>query len=203
MGKRLIKSCAALTLAAAMLATVPGCEKKNRSANESVSQENVANVTAPGELPIVKEKITLNIGIRDSVNVIDFETNEFTKWLEEQTGIDLQFTLFPASGYKEKLNVMLASDSELPDVLIYFNIDDATYLKYADQGTFVELDEYLDSNAYWTNQMFEKTILKEPKKWMKSANGHYYFMPYIVEQTGNIYSGKLKAFRGKQSGEIP
>ena len=56
------------------------------------------NVTAPGELPIVKDKISLTVGIISSSKVENFDTNAFTKYLEEKTNIDLKFYLFPASG---------------------------------------------------------------------------------------------------------
>ena len=107
--KRFFLSC----LIIVMVVFMTSCQKD--SSVSTTSQSGDENVTAPGELPIVKEKITLNIGMPDITEVIDFETNAYTKWLEEQTGVDLEFTLFPAnaSEARTKLDVMLASGTEL------------------------------------------------------------------------------------------
>ena len=150
------------------------------------------NVTAPGELPIVKEKITLTIAKPATPNIIDFDTNEYTKWLEEQTGIDLEFVLFPSGGgdAMTKLEIMLASNTQLPDLIMGMNFSDSFFQKHADSGVFADLTDYIDNNGFWTNRMFEETIVPNLRKFMTSADGNTYFMPYLTEQTGNIWPGK-------------
>ena len=63
-------------------------------------------VTPAGELPIVTEPVTLTILLGNATgNVVDYNTNAFTLWVEEQTGIDLDIQV----GSSEMLNVTLAS----------------------------------------------------------------------------------------------
>lgn len=52
----------------------------------------------------------ITIGLPDNSLVQDFETNKLTLWLEEQTGYDLEFYVFAATGAdsKSQLATMVA-----------------------------------------------------------------------------------------------
>lgn len=164
-----------------------GCGNKETAVETMQVDENV---TEAGQLPVVKEPITLKIGIQSSSKIKDLNTNAFTKYLTEKTGINLEFYEFPASGGMEKLNVMLASDSELPDIICGFNISRTTFLEYADRNVFVDLSPYMEKYGYWINEMSEKTKVKNFESYLTAENGKKYFMPNVVEQTGNMYGGK-------------
>ena len=183
--RKLLCGVLALSLAVSF---ATGCSKKDSTTGNVA--ENDENVTAAGELPIVKEKITLTVGVPGSSKVEDYETNAFTKYLEEKTNIDLQFYQFPSSGGMEKLNVMLASNTELPDVIVGFNIPKTTFLSYADEGVFLELSDYYNKYGYYYKQFAEKTQVKNVESYMSIAGGAKYFMPNVAEQLGNQYGGK-------------
>lgn len=182
--KRLKQAAAVLGIVAIMFS---GCGKKE-IVSETLQVDE--NVTAAGELPVVKEPITLKIGIQSSPKIKDLNTNEFTKYLTEKTGINLEFYEFPASGGMEKLNVMLASDNELPDIICGFNITRTTFLEYADKNIFLDLSPYMEKYGYWINEMSKKTKVKNFESFLTAENGKKYFMPNVVEQTGNMYGGK-------------
>ena len=177
----------AIALAGVIAIMLSGCGKEEIAVETLQIDENV---TAAGELPVVKEPITLNVGIQSSSKITDLNTNEFTKYLTEKTGINLEFYEFPASGGMEKLNVMLASDSELPEVISGFNITRTTFLEYADRNVFLDLTPYMEEYGYWINEMSEKTQVKNFESFLTAENGKKYFMPNVVEQTGNVYGGK-------------
>ena len=179
---------AILTLLCCSSILFSGCGKKNDT--EEVTTITDENVTAAGELPIVKEKITLTIGVPGSSFVEDYETNEYTKFLEEKTGIDLEFYEFPSSGGSEKLNVMLSSNTEFPDVVCGFNLARLTFLQYAKQGVILDLTKYMDEYGYWINEMKEQSAVENFDGWMTAANGAKYIMPTCNEQVGNQYGGK-------------
>ncbi|MBE7038448.1 MAG: extracellular solute-binding protein [Ruminococcaceae bacterium] len=180
-----------------------GCGKEE---NITVSTENDKNVTESGALPIVKEKITLEIGLKSNPKVEDFDTNAFTLFLEEKTGIDLEFFTFASTGANEKLNVMLGSNTELPEVLMGFSLKDSVFLDYADQGIFVPLNDYIEKYGYWTKKMFEASLTEDLERYMISADGNYYWMPSYTEQRGNEYGGKAwinKKWLDKLGLEVP
>ena len=123
-------------LLGAVILLLSACGKQDSGNEASVQLDE--NVTEAGQLPVVKEPITLEVGIQSSSKVKDFTTNEFTKYLTDKTGINLEFYEFPESGGMEKLNVMLASNSELPEVICGFDISRTTFLEYADKNIFLE-----------------------------------------------------------------
>lgn len=193
----------ALALAGAVCVLLSGCGSKDVAEQPLVED---SNVTAAGELPVVKEKITLQVGIPGSSLIEDLDTNAFTKFLEEKTGIDLTFYEFPSSGGTDKLNVMLASDSELPEVLSGFGLPQSTFLEYADREVFLDLTQYIEKYGYWIKEMEKTSTVKNFDSYMTSANGKKYFVPNVSEQTGNMYGGKAfinKAWLDKLGLEMP
>lgn len=187
-----------------MLFTGCGGNKETEEINRQAVMDD--NVTAAGELPVVKEKITLTIGVPGSSFVEDYETNEYTKFLEEKTGIDLEFYEFPSSGGSEKLNVMLSSNTELPDIICGFNLGKGTFLQYADQGVFVDLTDYMDKYGYWIKEMEKQSAVKNFNSWLTAADNGKYYMPSAAEQVGNRYGGKAfinKAWLDKLGLDMP
>ncbi|NLG23711.1 MAG: hypothetical protein GX558_00020, partial [Clostridiales bacterium] len=65
----------------------------------------------PGVSPIVKEpgSVTLNLAMVQNVNVSSYDDNYLTKWVEDNTGIQLEFTLFPSTDANSKLDMLVAS----------------------------------------------------------------------------------------------
>lgn len=187
MNKKIIAAVSCLCMVSMLFS---GCKKNTSVSNEQHKDVVDSNVTKAGEFPVVKEKITLTLGVPGTPKVQDYETNAFTKYLEEKTGIDLKFYKFPASGAMEKLNVMLGSNSELPEVLIGINVTENTFLKYADQEVFLDLTDYIDEYGYYYQQMLEKTLVENLEGYLTSSNGKKYYMPYLVEQQGNQYGAK-------------
>ncbi len=166
-----------------------GCGKEGTDKTGTADIED-NNVTAAGELPVVKERVKLTVGVPGDSKITDYDTNAFTKFLEEKTGIDIEFYQFPASGGTEKLNVMLSSGSELPDVVSGFNLSKGTFLKYADENIFVDLTPYIEKYGYWIKEMEKNTKVKKFNSQLTAVDGKKYFMPNVAEQTGNMYGGK-------------
>jgi len=65
-----------------------------QAAPRGPAANSAAIVTPPGQLPIVREAHTMTVGLRQSINVQNYETNFLTGWLREQTGITTSFQLF-------------------------------------------------------------------------------------------------------------
>ena len=196
------RSIAALALATALLLTA--CAGGGDDVvNEAALSENdalIAEAVKNQQLPFVSEgqKISLELGVGASANVTDFETNKFSLWLEEKTGLDLQFKVY--QGLSDNLKVSFAAgDTAIPDVIMNWNVDDGFLVKYGveGEGMFVDLGPYMDEYGYNLKNAidYSKNYKVEQRrvdieKWLVSSDGHRYFMPYIVQQEGNVYSGK-------------
>ncbi|MFQ9396366.1 MAG: hypothetical protein ACLR2E_23020 [Lachnospiraceae bacterium] len=59
-------------------------------------------------------------------NVEDLQTNDFTKYMEEKTGIKMNFLTGGRDDWSDKLNLMLQSN-DYPDVILGVSPDLAKY----------------------------------------------------------------------------
>lgn len=110
----------------------------------SAGAASSGTVNPKGEFPIVNEPETLKILIRASNGVSDYEDNAYTQWLEEQTGLELDFDVAPNNDEeaRQKLNLVLASGT-LPDVIVNFGVSLADQQVLADQGLIISVDELI------------------------------------------------------------
>ena len=102
---RLWKRCMATVCAMAMIAGVSACGTEKQQDNTE-SKEQAGTSTAedgrmllnePGTYPIVNEPVTLKVMIMSKPYIEDYNTNDFTKWIEELTGIDRKSTRLNSS----------------------------------------------------------------------------------------------------------
>ena len=121
-------------------------------------------VVAPGELAMVK------------------------KWAED-TGVEFDWKPIPGEGAQEKINLMLASGDDLPDV--FWNFGDGKsgniVVQYADQDIFIPTENLI--NNYMPS--VKKILDAHPTYWteIKAPDGHTYGFPYIEEMYGLVLTG--------------
>ena len=188
MFKKLLRNRFLLVVIALSL-LLTACGAKNETTLKTDVKSDI--VTPAGELPVVTEPVTITMGFPELTGVLDFDTNKFTLFLEEQTGVNIDFEFFPATNPVEKVQMMLASNSELPDILMNLKVSANMLLEYGgNQGFFYPLNDYIEEYGYFTQNMFENAVNPNVKKMMTSANGKIYYMPMYVEQTGNVWNSK-------------
>ncbi len=95
-----------------------------------------------------REKGTIVVGVPQKTSIENYDTNEWTLWLEEQTGLNIEFEFFASAqaDYRSQLATRVANweNEELPDVLWGFNLTDDTIKTYGEDGFFVDLRSYYD-----------------------------------------------------------
>lgn len=99
-------------------------------------------VNPRGVFPVVNEKITLSVFYRQDPLITDYEDNYQTQWLEEKTNIRVNWMLAPSQQIAEKMNLLLASGTDLPDVFMQ-GTTNTTLLKYGQEGLFRPLNDYV------------------------------------------------------------
>ena len=140
---------------------VLGCQ---RSSTSSVASSNSASiVTRPGQLPIVSQPITLTLGVRQSVNVNNYETNYLTGWLGERTGIKMAFHMFSsvASDSNTQFELMISAGEKLPDVMLFAPGSSGDWMVQGDNGVFIDLNPYFRDWAYFYNQRIASVSASE------------------------------------------
>lgn len=148
------------------------------------------NVNPPGVFPICKEPIVLTMGVVQSMFVEDYETNALALYMEELGNMDIQFVIFPSNSSEanQKLEVMINSGTELPDVLMGFSFDSMALLNYGSQGVFLALNDYIDTIGVEVHDAFERVSIDNLRELMTQADGNIYNLPKYTEQVGNMHS---------------
>ena len=128
----------------------------------------------------------LKVGIPQRASVTDYNDNAFTKYLEENTGADIEFVFFSsvASEYKQQLALMAASNEELPDVLTgFFNLDANTVYAYGQDGYFLDLTELIEQYAASYKKAYEAQDEKSQRmitqKITDPDTGKIFALPYV------------------------
>lgn len=135
-------------------------------------------VPVPGEFPLLKEKVALNLGIVQNANVENLDTNKYTLLLEERVGVDLNFTVLPATDAAQKFALMVAGGSELPDVLV-MGLNDNDVVQYGTQGTFIALNELYDTYANYITTALANNNDTTTLPMVTMSDGKIYSVPYM------------------------
>ena len=88
-------------------------------------------------LPIVKEgqKAKLRIFVALNANAEDPDDMRWTKYVEEKTGIDIEWEFCSESIASEKIRLMLAGGEDMPDIIMN-SINKKEVVQYMDEGLF-------------------------------------------------------------------
>lgn len=130
-----------------------------------------------GYFPIVDEKVTLRVAVANQPSVEDFATNEFTKWYEERTNVQVEWIVLPeGEDGIQKLNLMLSS-GDIPDVIMGFGLTAAQIELYGSQGIFIPLNDLIDTYGVNIQNAFAQYPLA--KEVVTSPSGNIYSLPEI------------------------
>ena len=161
--------------------------------------------TPAGQLPVVEPgtEITLNLGVVATPLIADYDTNYYTQFVKEHTGVNIEFTLIPMDTATEKVSLALSTNDvkSLPDV--YMNLAMASngrtifgpsYASYwYDQGMIIPMNDLIDEYGHYYQKAL--AVAKEQgyeiDTWMTSADGNMYSLPNFSASLTNSYPNKL------------
>lgn len=110
-----------------------------------------------GTFPIVKEgsDVKLTIGTPAVATVTDYDDNNFTNYMREKMGCEIEIVLYDNAEYKTQLQLDTSAGTRLPDMLLNFGLSGTERESYGTQGYFIDLLPYFESGelTYWyTNE---------------------------------------------------
>ncbi|THF84263.1 extracellular solute-binding protein [Cohnella fermenti] len=137
------KTAGLLALTLAGTALLSACGNNNNNGGDTASATSSASAAPSGKA------ITLKVEVFDRGNAPDgmsITNNYLTKFVQDNFGtpnnIKVEFVPVPRSEEVNKLNVLMASGSDVPDIV--FTYDSSTFFRYAQQGGLTDLSELLD-----------------------------------------------------------
>ena len=185
----------ATTLAAGML--LAGCGNSNETTSQTqpeadapANEEAASLYTDVGTYPIVNEPISMSVFASQAVNIIDFNTNEFTQFMEELTGIDLEFETAPQDSAKEKVNLIMTG-GDMPDIFLVGNsgaVPDETRFG-VEEGYLIDLTDLIETQM----PNFKKILDETPglRGQITATDGKIYSLPFYNEAYHVTLSQKM------------
>ena len=117
-------------------------ESNAASAESDTAAQNNTDDSSVGDTALGK---TYSVLVQPTGKIVDITTNDFTLWLEEETGVHLDFTVL-SSDAQETVSMMLNSGENLPDILMVPLSYVQQYL-YGQQGVLLNLSPLIEQNA--------------------------------------------------------
>lgn len=146
--------------------------------------------------PSAKGDGKLTVGIPLDVTIPDYDENGLTKYLEEVTGLQIEWVPFASSdtNYKQQITLMCTSGEELPDVLLGMSLGHYIVNQYGEDGFFMDLSDLIESHAPNYKKAMEGLSKKEQayieQKMINTEDGEsIYAMPsYAIECIDDMQS---------------
>lgn len=134
----------AVVLVGTLFAACSGKSEPSTTTPESSKGESATGDTAADPSETSGDRQLL-LGMQQSPNIENLETNYMTKKIEEDKDVALEFMIFPADGedFRTKLALMVSSQSELPEVMNTAGLSTTVAFDYAQKGVFADLTEYM------------------------------------------------------------
>ncbi len=158
---------------------------------ETTAFEHDPNLNPLGEFPIAKEKVTLTVAIPQHANVEDYETNKYTLEIEELANVDLVFQTFSEADALQKVQIMVNSGGELPDIFAGFNFNSSVLANFGANGAVLPLNDYYENSSYYIKDTIEN-IMPNPEimQLAYAPDGNIYSVPHVANATLNQYTAR-------------
>jgi putative aldouronate transport system substrate-binding protein len=188
-GKSVKKNAIFLTTIFALMMLLVACSSKTETVENEDPIESTKEVAINpvGELPIVDKTMTLRMFAPQYPTIEDMETNTYTKWLEEQTNIHIEWDLVPNEALNDRKQLMLAS-GDYPEVILHGNLTPDEQMRYGEQGVFLPLNDLIDQYAPNVKKAMEELDYLERS--ITAPDGNIYSIPMVNECFHCTYPNK-------------
>jgi putative aldouronate transport system substrate-binding protein len=190
----MMKRMTAMLLICMMLVSLAGCGSKNKATNEDDSTSTTATKAPTAtdatdneteeEVPAERQKITVAIYDRGNIPASEgtITDNRWTRWINENAPVDVEFVSIPRWESAEKYNTLFASGTA-PDLIEEFSV--ANMNSFYANGLIMPLDDII--NEHSTEY---KTILGEYPalaKFLQKEDGKMYTFGVVYSAGSNHY----------------
>lgn len=152
--------------AAAILCTAAMVMPMAATAFAAPEDGGASELTEVGTYPISEEPLEFTMFRTSMPNVEDFQTNDFTKYMEELTNIKFEFQTGSRDDREEKLN-MAFNTNTYPDVIMHYAPDAAKW--GVEEGILIPLDDLIYENMPNYVEKMEQYFDA-----MRETDGHIY-----------------------------
>ncbi len=192
------KRVTAAALAGLMVMGMAGCgsqsdtgtETTSSAASSSTEQTSTASSEST-ESAESTERQKLVIALQTYSFITDYDENYLTKRLEDELGVDIEFTLLSADSSEAttQLSLMISAGQDLPDIICTNGaLSTEAILEYGSKGVLIPLQDMLADPEIAPN--FNSVVSEEDREAIlegtTSADGNVYAMAQYEPQTWNM-----------------
>ncbi|MEG2381508.1 MAG: extracellular solute-binding protein, partial [Oscillospiraceae bacterium] len=150
-----------------------------------------SKIAEDDSMRLTKNTEKLSVFTSESPYVENLDTNEFTKWYQEKTNIEIEWQI--SKGNLEKEKELLFSNGNYPDVIFNADITRADQLLYGEQGILLDLAELIDKNTIYLKEIFKNR--PDIKNDITAPDGKIYGLPQINEVYHTQYPAKMWVYK--------
>ena len=196
-----MKKLFALLLAVLMVISMAACAPAEPTGTTTEAPKNTTAATttaattteapkALNDLPFVEPgtaKVTF--GIQTNATVLSYDDNYYTKYIEEKTGVDIEFVFFSSDKEEatKQLTLMVANQEKLPDAILGMYTT-AMLNEHVEAEILVDLTDYLENSSYWLKEFMDVMTPEEKALVMSSitssVDGKVHALPNAVVNRG-------------------
>lgn len=129
-------------------------------------------LSAPGVYPISDALITVTALGNVDARIQDITTNYAVTWLEEQTNLHVEWDVVTGADAGQKINLVLAAGSDLPDMIVNSGITTEQQFLYGSQGYLAPLEGLIEEHTVDIKRVFAEDPLV-PRQ-LTAPDGHIY-----------------------------
>ena len=131
------------------------------------------------------EGVTLTLAVPEVPRISDWNENYMTQYIEETLGVNLEFEVYPAADYYSKVNAMVMTGDELPDMLIFPGGDKTNHKNWAAEGALLELSKfYADPNLSANITAAGPGAGYDIGSYLKDGDGNIWGLPSLEQGLG-------------------
>ena len=155
---------------------------------DDVRRYGLGSTNWDGSLPLTTNGEEIIIGLRTSARVIDYESNPYTVWLEEQTGLNITIREFvgAATDVSTQMSLMLSGGEDMPDIMTVEMENTKRMGEYLEAGYFHNLSGYLITDSFYLKSALDKVCEGDPKKYDTILNKM--FQLTANQRNGQVYA---------------
>lgn len=132
------------------------------------------------------DAITVRIAVPYEEGLAGINEEYYKTWLEEQSGLKIEFTFIPQSYTDEYLRMLLSGQDGGIDA-VFFSQDSAPTSKelalYGTTGKIAPLEHFIRTEGIYLSEVFEQHEEYDLKLAMTEPDGHIYYMPALHSST--------------------
>ncbi|UHA76063.1 extracellular solute-binding protein [Paenibacillus sp. 481] len=150
------------------------------------SEQRLAQLNVEG-MPIAKEKLTMSAFAAKFYASADWNKLMLWEQYEKLSNVHIKWETVQIDSLKEKRNIKLAG-GEYPEIFFASAFSRSDLIKYGSQGTFIKLDDLIDTHAPNFKRIMEQYPIV--KKGITMPDGSIYGLPTIFDPAfKSLYMG--------------